>query len=90
MCETAAYHRHDISDRARQIIDPKLPGDPGKAGRPAQDSRRFSNAVFRVLNTGTTWRDLPRTMATGAHLSPVPPLAQERGLGRTAGAVADD
>ena len=54
MCETAAYRRHDISDCARQIIDPKLPGGPGKVGRPAQDSRRFSSAVLRVLRTGAS------------------------------------
>ena len=55
MCETAAaYHRHDISDRARQILDPKLPGGPGKVGRPAQDSRRFSNTVLQVLRTGAS------------------------------------
>ena len=38
---------------------PLLPGGPGKVGRPAQDNRRFSNAVFRVLRTGAPWRDLP-------------------------------
>ena len=61
MCETAAaaYHRHDISDRAWQILAPKLPGGPGKVGRPAQDNRRFINAVFWVLRTGAPWRDLP-------------------------------
>ena len=61
MCETAtaAYHRHDISDRAWNILAPKLPGGPGKVGRPAQDNRRFINAVFWVLRTGAPWRDLP-------------------------------
>ena len=58
-CETAAaYHRHDISDRAWNILAPKLPGGPGKVGRPAQDNRRFINAVFWVLRTGAPWRDL--------------------------------
>ena len=54
MCETAAAscHRHDISDRAWAILEPKLPGAAGKVGRPAQDNRRFSNAVFWVLRTG--------------------------------------
>ena len=69
MCETAAaYHRHDISDRAWNILAPKLPGGPGKVGRPAQDNRRFINAVFWVLRTGAPWRDLPRTMDIGTRL----------------------
>ena len=55
----AAYHRHDISDRAWQILEPRLPGGPGKVGRPAQNNRRFINAVFWVLRTGALWRDLP-------------------------------
>ena len=38
---------------------PLLPGGPGKVGGPAQDNRRFSNAVFWALSTGTPWRDLP-------------------------------
>ena len=55
----AAYHRHDISDRAWQILEPRLPGGPGKVGRPAQNNRRFINAVFWVPRTGAPWRDLP-------------------------------
>ena len=53
MCETAvAYHRHDIPDRVWNTLAPLLPGGLGKVGRPAQDNRRFSNAVFWVLRTG--------------------------------------
>ena len=66
MCETAAaYHRHGISDRVWNILAPLLPGGPGKVGRPAQDNRRFSNAVFWVLRTGAPWRDLPPDYGDG-------------------------
>ena len=59
MTTTAAYRRHDISDRAWETLEPLLPGGPGKVGRPAQNNRRFINGVFRVLSAGAPWRDLP-------------------------------
>ena len=49
-----AHRRHDISDRVWEILEPLLPGGKGKTGRPAQDNRRFINAVFWIF-----WRDLP-------------------------------
>lgn len=54
-----SHRRHDISDRVWQILAPLLPGGEGKVGRPAQDNRRFLNAVFWILRTGAPWRDLP-------------------------------
>ena len=59
MTTTAACHRHDISDRAWAILEPILPGGPGKVGRPALNNRRFSNGAFWVLGAGPPWRDLP-------------------------------
>ena len=62
---TASCHRHDISDRAWELLAPHLPGGPGQVGRPAQDNRRFINAVFWELRTGATGRDLPPDYGDG-------------------------
>ena len=61
----AAYHRHDVSDRAWNILPPLLPGGSGKVGRPAQDNRRFIKAAFRVLCIGAPWRNLPPDYGAG-------------------------
>ena len=55
----ADYHRHDISDKIWELLKPHLPGQRGQWGGIAKDNRRFINAVFFVLRTGSAWRDLP-------------------------------
>ena len=54
-----AHRRHDITDRAWQLLEPHLPGRAGSWGGKAQDNRRFLNAVIWILRTGAPWRDLP-------------------------------
>lgn len=57
--KTASYHRHDISDRIWNLLEPHLSGRKGTHGGIAHDNRRFINAVFWILRTGAPWRDLP-------------------------------
>ena len=52
-------HSHDISDKLWEKIEKILPGSEDKRGRPAENNRRFINAVFWILRTGAPWRDLP-------------------------------
>ena len=54
-----SYTRHDISDKTWGKLSPLLPGRKGSWGRVAKDNRRFINAVFWILRTGSPWRDLP-------------------------------
>ena len=54
-----AHHRHDISDRVWELLEPHLPGREGTRGVTARDNRLFINAVFWILRTGAPWRDLP-------------------------------
>ena len=42
----ASYHRHDINEKVRELLEPHLPGQRGQWGGIAQDNRRFINAVF--------------------------------------------
>lgn len=56
---SAAYHRHDLSDHAWELLAPHLPGQRGQWGGIAADNRRFLNAVLWNLRTGAPWRDLP-------------------------------
>ena len=53
------HHRHDISDRAWELLKNNLPGQKGKRGGQARDNRQFINAVIWILRTGAPWRDLP-------------------------------
>ena len=53
------YQRHDISDRAWELLEPHLPGRKGAWGGVARNNRLFINAVFWILRTGAPWRDLP-------------------------------
>ncbi len=53
------HHRHDISDRAWELLKNHLPGQKGKRGGQARDNRQFINAVIWILRTGAPWRDLP-------------------------------
>ena len=56
---TEAYHRHDISDAAWALLEPRLMGRKGVWGGIAHDNRRFINAVCWILRVGAPWRDLP-------------------------------
>lgn len=55
----STLHRHDISDKIWELLEPHLPGRKGTRGVTARDNRLFINAVFWILRTGAPWRDLP-------------------------------
>ena len=56
---TSVLHRHDVSDRTWELIQPHLPGRKGVWGGVAHNNRRFINAILWILRTGAPWRDLP-------------------------------
>jgi transposase len=55
----SGHHRHDISDKLWEKLEPHLPGREGLWGGIANDNRKFINGVFWIIRTGAPWRDLP-------------------------------
>ena len=52
-------HRYWLRDDQWERIEGLLPGRKGCVGRPANDNRRFVEAVLYRYRAGMPWRDLP-------------------------------
>jgi len=52
-------NRGDLTTEQWERIEPLLPEQKTKRGRPAQDHRQLLNGMLWVLRTGAPWRDLP-------------------------------
>ena len=51
--------RGDLTDEQWQRLEPLLPMQKPKTGRPGKDHRTIVNGILWVLRTGAPWRDLP-------------------------------
>ena len=51
--------RGDLTDDQWQWLEPLLPAQKPRTGRPGKDHRTVINAILWVLRTGAPWRDLP-------------------------------
>lgn len=51
--------RHELSDEQWQQLEPLLPAQKPKTGRPNQNHRQVINGILWILKTGAPWRDLP-------------------------------
>ena len=51
--------RFDLSDRQWARLEPLLPPQRPRTGRPNDDHRRIVSGILWVLRTGAPWRDLP-------------------------------
>lgn len=52
-------NRGDITDTKWARLQPLLPPQKPKVGKPAHDHRRILNGILWKLRTGAPWRDLP-------------------------------
>ena len=51
--------RHERTDRQGNTLQPLLPPQKPKTGRPAADHRRMLHGILWFLRTGGPWRDVP-------------------------------
>ena len=51
-------NRDDLTDAQWQQLEPLLPPQKPKTGRPAHDHRQKVNGILWILRTGAPWRDL--------------------------------
>lgn len=51
--------RGDLTEEGWKVIEPLLPAERGRWGRPSGDNRPYVNGMLWVLRTGAAWRDLP-------------------------------
>ena len=49
-----------LSDRDWEQLQPLLPSQKGKKGRPRKNDRLVIEGILWVLRTGAPWRDLPK------------------------------
>ena len=52
-------NRGDLTPRQWERLQPLLPPQKPKPGRPAHDHRTIINGILWMLRTGAPWRDLP-------------------------------
>ncbi len=52
-------NRGDLTNMQWERLQPLLPPQNPKTGRPAVDHRRILNGILWILRTGAPWRDLP-------------------------------
>jgi len=51
--------RHELTDAQWRRLQPLLPPERPRTGRPNHDHRTILNGILWILRTGAPWRDLP-------------------------------
>jgi transposase len=52
-------NRGDLTNEEWEKLQPLLPPQKQKTGRPALDHRQIINGILWILRTGAPWRDMP-------------------------------
>jgi transposase len=51
--------RHELTDEQWEQLEPLLPPQKPRTGRPNKDHRTIINGILWILKTGAQWEDLP-------------------------------
>jgi transposase len=51
--------RHELTDEQWEKLEPLLPLQKPKTGRPSKDHRTVINGILWIIKTGAPWEDLP-------------------------------
>jgi transposase len=54
-----SIRRGELNNRQWQRLEPLLPLQKPRVGRPSVDHRTVVNGILWILRTGAPWRDLP-------------------------------
>src|SRR4051794_23068140 len=63
-----AMRRLDVTDEQWRRLEPLLPPEKPRTGRPNHDHRRVVSGMLWIHRTGAPWRDLPEPVADLARL----------------------
>src|SRR5689334_4014959 len=56
---TPQTRRHELTDEQWAQLEPLLPPQKPRTGRPSKDHRTVINGILWILKTGAPWQDLP-------------------------------
>lgn len=56
---TSIYRRGELTNTQWQRLQPLLPSQTSRVGRPSLDHRSVINGILWILRTGAPWRDMP-------------------------------
>ncbi len=57
--------RYELTDQQWRRLEPLLPPEQPRTGRPNHDHRTILDGILWVLRTGAPWRDLPERFGCG-------------------------
>jgi transposase len=53
--------RYDLTEEQWVLVEPLLPPQKPRTGRPARNHREVVNGILWIARTGAPWRDLPES-----------------------------
>lgn len=56
---TSIHRRGELTNTQWQRLQPLMPSQTPRVGRPSLDHRRVINGILWILRTGAPWRDMP-------------------------------